>query len=114
MRITFFNNSHVTFKQYLDGVGLNYRELKATQDEVGDTCTTIEIEQTGDIAGIANVLVVWLNTRKSRRIMFTLADKRVFHLAGYSVKQVGDLLPLVQHGMAIDTRTDGDEQGNSS
>jgi hypothetical protein len=45
VRITFFNNSHVTFKQYLDGIGLNYRELKATQDEVGDTCTTIEIEQ---------------------------------------------------------------------
>jgi hypothetical protein len=113
VRITFFNNSHVTFKQYLDGIGLSYRELKATQDEVGDSCTTIEIEQAGDIAGIADVLVVWLNTRKSRRIMFTLVDKRVFHLAGYSVKQVGDLLPMVLHGMATETQTPVDDKGNS-
>ena len=55
------------------------------------------------VAGsVAAVLVAWLKARASRKVILTLRDKRIVHIEGYSVEQVKELLPSVDHGTAFD------------
>ncbi|ANX03266.1 effector-associated constant component EACC1 [Immundisolibacter cernigliae] len=105
MRIALFKDSRESFIQALDGAGVAYEELRAPPGQVMAAGTMIAVAQTAAVAGpIAAVLVAWLKARASRKVILTLHDKRIVHLEGYSVEQVKELLPLVDHGTAIDTK----------
>lgn len=113
MRIALFKDSQVSFLQDLDEAGVPYEELRVTQGKVMASGAMIVIAQTAAIAGsIATVLVAWLKSRASRKVMLTLHDRTIFHLEGYSVEQVLELLPLVDHGAVIDTKP-ADQPNNS-
>lgn len=110
MRIALFKDSRESFLQALDDGSIRYEELRAPPGQVMASGAMIAVAQTAAVLGpIAAVLVAWLKARASRKVVLTLHDKRIVHLEGYSVEQVKELLPLVDHGAAIDTKppTDG-------
>lgn len=105
MRVALFKDSHASFLNALDEAGISYEELKPMPGQVMAAGSMVVIAQTTAIAGsIATVLVAWIRSRASRKIILTLQDNRVVHLEGYSVEQVQQLLPLVNHVTAIDTQ----------
>ena len=105
MRIVLFKDSRESFIQALGETGVAYEELRILPGQVMASGTMIAVAQTTAVAGsIATVLVAWLKARASRKVILTLHDKRIVHLEGYSVEQVKELLPLVDHGTAIDTK----------
>ena len=113
MRIALFKDSQASFVQALDDAGVPYEEQQAPPGQAMASGAMIAIAQTAAIAGaVATVLVAWLKARSSRKVILTLHDKRIVHLEGYSVEQVQELLPLVDHGTAIDTQPA--EQSNNS
>lgn len=106
MRIALFKDSHASFVQTLNDVGVPYEELEAQPGRIMASSTMIVIAQTAAIAGaVATVLVAWLKARASRKIILTLSDNKIVHLEGYSVEQVRELLPLVEHATVIDTKS---------
>ena len=113
MRIALFKDSQASFLQGLDETGVPYEELHVAPGQVMVSGAIIVIAQTAAIVGsIATVLVVWLKARASRKVMLTLHDRTIFPLEGYSLEQVRELPPLVDHGTAIDTKPA--EQSNNS
>lgn len=105
MRIALFKDSRESFTQALREAGVDYEELRVPPGEVMASGSMIAVAQTAAVAGpIAAVLVAWLKARASRKVILTLHDKRIVHLEGYSVEQVKEVLPLVDHGTAIDTK----------
>ena len=105
MRIALFKDSKESFVQALDEAGVSYEELNVPPGQVMASGAMIVVAQTAAVAGsIAAVLVAWLKARASRKVILTLHDKRIVHLEGYSVEQVKELLPFVDHGTAIDTK----------
>ena len=113
MRVALFKDSQASFLKDLDDAGVTYEELGVSPGQVMASGTMIVIAQTAAIAGaMATVLVAWLKARASRKVVLTLHDKTIFHLEGYSVEQVRELLPLVDHGAVIDTKPA--EQSNNS
>lgn len=109
MRIALFKDSRESFTKALDEVGVAYEELRVPPGQVMASGAMILVAQTAAVAGsVAAVLVAWLKARASRKVILTLLDKRIVHLEGYSVEQVRELLPLVDHGTAIDTEPPAD------
>jgi hypothetical protein len=109
VRIALFKDSRESFTQALDDANVAYEELRAPPGQVMASGTMIAVAQTAAVLGpIAAVLVAWLKSRASRKVILTLHDKRIVHLEGYSVEQVKELLPLVDHGTAIDTKPPSD------
>lgn len=105
MRIALFKDSRESFIQALDEAGVVYEELKVPPGQVMASGAMVAVAQTAAVAGpIAAVLVAWLKARGGRKVILTLHDKRIVHLEGYSVEQVKELLPLADHGTAIDTK----------
>lgn len=106
MRIALFKDSRASFIHALDEASITYEELKGHPGKVMASGAMIAVAQTAAVAGpIAAVLIAWLKARASRKIILTLQDKRIVHLEGYSVEQVKELLPLVDHVTAIDTES---------
>lgn len=104
MRVALFKDSQASFVQALDDAVVAYEELRVPPGQVMASGSMIAIAQTAAVAGaVAAVLVAWLKARASRKVILTLHDKKIVHLEGYSVEQVRELLPLVDHGTAIDT-----------
>jgi len=104
VRIALFKDSRESFIKALDEAGVAYEELRAPPGQVMASGAMIAVAQTAAVAGsVAAVLVAWLKARASRKVILTLHDKRIVHIEGYSVEQVKELLPLVDHGTAIDT-----------
>lgn len=113
MRIALFKDSQASFLHALNDAGVPYEEHRIAPGQVMANCAMITVAQTAAIAGaVATVLVAWLKARASRKVILTLHDKRIVHLEGYSVEQVRELLPQVDHGTAIDTQPA--EQSNNS
>lgn len=109
MRIALFKDSRDSFIKSLDDAGIGYEELRAPPGQIMASGTMITVAQTAAILGpVAAVLVGWLKARASRKVILTLQDKRIVHLEGYSVEQVKELLPLVDHGTVIDTKPPSD------
>lgn len=105
MRIALFKDSQASFLQDLRCAGVTYEKLSVAPGQVVASGAMIVIAQTAAVAGpLAAVFVAWLKARASRKVMLTLHDKTIVHLEGYSVEQVRELLPLVDHGAAIDTK----------
>lgn len=104
MHLALFKDSHESFCEALADGGIPYEELRAAPGQIMASGTMIAIAQTTAMAGaFAAVLVAWLKARASRKVILTLHDKTIVHLEGYSVEQVRELLPMVDHGTVIDT-----------
>lgn len=104
MRVALFKDSRASFLQGLEEVGIPFEELKAAPGSIMASGAMVIIAQTAAIAGaIATVLVAWLKGRASRKIIFTLQDKTIIHVEGYSLEQVRELIPLVASMTVIDT-----------
>lgn len=105
MRIALFKNSEASFIRALDEAGVIYEARALNSGAVMAAGTIIEVLQTIATPGaIAAVFVAWQKARASRKIILTLHGNRVVHLEGYSVEQVKELVPLIDHMAAIDTR----------
>ena len=55
-------------------------------------------------ASVATVLVAWLKTRASRKIIITTKDNKVIHIEGYSVEQFEQILAQAKEVAVIDTK----------
>lgn len=104
MRIALFKDSVASFLRALTAAGIPHEELRSEPGHVMAAGTLIAVAQTAAFAGpIATVLVTWLKGRASRKVILTLRNRTIVHLEGYSVDQVRELLPLVEHASVVDT-----------
>ena len=55
-------------------------------------------------AAIAAVLVAWLRTRASRKVIITHKNKQIFHAEGMSAEEIERLLPLCGNVVAMETK----------
>jgi len=55
---------------------------------------------------LAKVIVEWIKARKSRKIIITTEDNRIFHAEGYSVKEIEKILSEAVNVTVIDTKSD--------
>lgn len=105
MRVALFKDSQASFLQALDEAGISYEERRPIPGQIMASGSMVLIAQTAAITGsIATVLVAWIKARASRKIILTLQGNKVVHLEGYTIEQVRELLPLVDHMTAIDTQ----------
>ncbi len=56
------------------------------------------------IPSLATVAVQWLKARSSRKLMLQTKDKQIFHLEGYTIKEIGLLLDQAESLTVIDTK----------
>lgn len=108
MRFLLLGPGSDSFNSALDDAGIEY-EQQSPRLQPG-----VIMNASGDVlqlighaipwASVATVLVAWLRARASRKIMVTTKDKRVFHVEGYSVEEVGQILTQAREVTIIDTK----------
>ena len=105
MRVVLFKDSEATFLQALDNADIAYEKVLPRVGSVMAAGTLVTVAQTAAVAGpVAGVLVAWLRARASRKVILSLHGNKVVHLEGYSVQQVKELLPQVEHMSVVDTK----------
>jgi hypothetical protein len=105
VRVALFKDSEVSFLQALDEAGIVYERAQPHAGSAMAAGTLVTVAQTAAVAGpVAGVLVAWLKARASRKVILSLHGNKVVHLEGYSVQQVKELLPQVEHMSVVDTK----------
>lgn len=110
MRIALFKDSRVSFLQSLTESEINFEELKHMPSGIMASAIYITVAVS---SAVAAVLVAWLKSRASRKVILTLKDKQVVHLEGYSVEEVKQLLNMTEVATVIDTNSTSNESDHS-
>ena len=98
-----------------DAAGINYVHHQLEPRQIMNACEWVEIlESTTPRSDIASVLVEWIRTRASRKVIVTLENKEVFHVGGMSMDEVERLLPLAKMIMALETKKPDHPRGSHS
>ena len=106
LRISLFKDSYDSFVKLLDENGIEYNKIHHPPGTILASGTTIEI--ISKIASItpwrtlANTIIAWLGTRKSRKVIITTKNNEVFHIEGYSASEVNSILSEAKNIVAFD------------
>lgn len=57
---------------------------------------------------LAKVIEKWIDEKKSREVIITLEENKVFHAKGYSADEVRVMLGHAKNIMVIDTESNGE------
>ena len=105
VRVALFKDSEASFLQALEEAGIAYEKAQPRVGSVMAAGALVTMAQTAAVAGpVAGVLVAWLKARASRKVILSLRGNKVVYLEGYSVQQVKELLPQVEHMSVVDTK----------
>lgn len=106
IRVFLFNNSYGSFVQTLKEEELRYHESGVGRPSLSASGYTIEllaaIGGVTLIPKIAEVLIAWISTRPSRKVIIQTSDKNTIRIEGYSVKEVEEILERTNTISVID------------
>jgi hypothetical protein len=108
MKISLLGIGSETLLSELDSAGVKYSHRRPPLGAPVASGNTIEIttliKDAVPWAAIASVLVAWLRSRSSRKVILTLDDNKVFHAEGMSVDEIQRLLPHTKNVAACETK----------
>ncbi len=107
LRVVVFKNSGESFLSALDEAGINHETVKqfSSQPQMsGITEAITALSEAMPWNSIAKIIVAWINARKSREVMITTSEGKIFHAKGYSSKEVKSLLQESVSIAIIDTQ----------
>ena len=108
MKISLVGIGSETLLSELDAAGVEYSHRRPPPGLPMASGETIEIatliKDAVPWAAIASVLVAWLRSRSSRKVILTLNDKKVFHAEGMSLDEIQQLLPQTKNVAACETK----------
>lgn len=109
IQISVFKHSKESFLSMLDEKDIKYIERpwpEGVTVGVGETFDIIKtVGEASPLLGVlAYVIVTWIKARSSRKIILQTKDKKVVHIEGFSVDEVGKILAQVDSIMVIDTK----------
>ena len=89
----------------LSHADLDHYKVALASDVVMASASMIAVTQTvAASAAFATVLVAWIKSRASRKIIITTSDNKVFHAEGYSVAELEEIMLLARRVDVIDTK----------
>ncbi|HEY6874711.1 MAG TPA: hypothetical protein VI298_18480 [Geobacteraceae bacterium] len=108
IRVHVFRDSHDPFTQLLDQNDIEYYGVALNSCGPMNAGEMLEIVKTvGNAAlwpSLATVIVAFIRARKSRKVMITTKDNKIFHAEGYSVEEISQILHEARSITAIDTK----------
>lgn len=108
IRVHVFRDSCDPFTQLLVQHNIEYYGVALNSCGPMNAGEMLEIVKTvGDAAlwpSLATVIVAFIGARKSRKVMITTKDNKVFHAEGYSVEEISQILHEARSITAIDTK----------
>ena len=108
MKISLLGIGSETLLSELDSAGIKYSHRPPPLGAPVASGNTIEIttliKDAVPWAAIASVLVAWLRSRSSRKVILTLDDNKVFHAEGMSVDEIQRLLSHTKKVAACETK----------
>ena len=110
VRVNVFKNSHDAFTQMLEESSIKYGEVQTFSSAImaSDMVLTVYgvLQTAAPWAALAAVLVAWIKSRPTRKIIITTKDNQVIHLEGLTIQEVERVLALSSNLSVIDTNTE--------
>lgn len=110
VRVNVFKSSHDAFTQMLQESNIEYGEVKTFSSAImasGMVLTVFGVLQTAaPWAALAAVLVAWIKSRPTRKVIITTKDNQVIHLEGLTVQEIERVLAFSSNLSVIDTSTE--------
>ncbi len=106
MRLTLFKDSEKSFIEALDANNIEHGSAQTFSREPqasGNIELVTAISEAMPWNSLAKVIIEWIKARKSREIIITTEDNKIFHAKGYSVKEVEKILSISVNVTVIDT-----------
>jgi hypothetical protein len=108
IRVNVFRDSHDPFTQLLDQNDIEYYSVALNSYGPMNAGEMLEIVKTvGNAAlwpSLATVIVAFIRAQKSRKVIITTKDNKVFHAEGFSVEEISQILHEARSITAIDTK----------
>lgn len=111
LRLSIFKDSEKSFLAALDAEGIEHGRVQTytTQPQASGIVETITaISEAMPWNALAKVIVEFINARKSRKIIITTEDNKIFHAEGYSIKEIQKILSLSVNITVIDTKPENE------
>ncbi|HDR9797398.1 hypothetical protein SB461_27420 [Burkholderia cenocepacia] len=105
-----FKDSKNSFLSELDRNSIEYSQIELFSSGVMASGELIAIAKAFvSSTAFATVVVTWLKTRASRKIIVTAKDEKIIHLEGYSVDEVEKILAIADRVAVVETGGDKDQ-----
>jgi hypothetical protein len=101
-----FRNSHEPFVEMLRKGGIDFSERPPRPGVIMASSFAVEMSGAAGaslFAAVAYVLVAWIRSRASRKIIINMNDGTVVHIEGMPVEDVQRVLELTSDITVIDT-----------
>lgn len=110
LRIDVFRNSADALRELLDESGIAFQEGPKPSGIQMNAAEILSILEPAAICGsLATVLIAFIKSRRSRKVIITTKKQEVIHAEGLSPKELTELLKQARSVMAFDPGGDEDE-----
>ena len=110
LRANVFKSSHDPFTQMLQESNIEYGEVKTFSNAFMASSMVLTVygvlQTAAPWAALAAVLVAWIKSRPTRKVIITTKDNQVIHLEGLTVQEIERVLALSSNLSVIDTNTE--------
>ena len=107
IRVEFYKDSRDPFIQMLDQEGVDFGEIhmfSASPMAANISAIAIHLAAASPlIAALSAVIVAWIKSKSSRKVIVTTKDRTDIHLEGLSTDEVIKILSSVENMAVIDT-----------
>ncbi|MFV3308592.1 effector-associated constant component EACC1 [Pseudomonas sp. NY15181] len=112
IRVNTFKGSHEEFIAMLQECDIRYGEVKTFSSTIMASGMVLMVyglvKTAAPWAALAAVLVAWVKSRSSRKVIITTKDNKSIQVEGYSVKDVERFLEISINLAVIDTDNKSD------
>ncbi|MEN5179831.1 hypothetical protein ABE501_08640 [Comamonas testosteroni] len=105
IRVQLFKDSRESFIEMLQQEKIDFSEIQmfSTVAASGSAIGIHLLELSPYFASLSAVLIAWIKSRSSRKVIITTKDRKVVHIEGMSQEDVIKILSTVEDIAVIDT-----------
>ncbi|WP_152989123.1 effector-associated constant component EACC1 [Pseudomonas citronellolis] len=107
VRINVFKSSRNDFIHMLQENNIEHREVNTFSDRIMASSMVLTVygllKTAAPWAALATVLVAWIKSRSTRKIIITTKDNQTIHAEGLSTKEIEQILEIAINLSVIDT-----------
>ena len=107
IQVHVFKRSRDPFIEMLDENNIGYsRHIKLSEAPMAAGMSIEVFSAVADASpwgALAICIIVWVNSRSTRKVIITTKDNEIFHAEGYSAKEVESMLEKGKNVAVIDT-----------